>query len=1038
MKNRILNTLLAILFAFHISTIFGQERISDWRDQNNFSSAPKGFTRFGDKVYFAATDFENGTSIWITDGTSEGTKIFQKGENYLSGFIAIAHQDTLYYLYDNGVWRMALDGKPEKIATPKSQPVFDTPWVIENRIWFSIDYSYDINTGKWESTSYLDNQPNYGYPYHYGTFIFNKDFITYQYHYDDYPPGSGKRIEIRDSSNYPIRIKDSKNQILKNAFASNGKKYGLFSNGKNLNLFEFNTDTLAFKASLVVGPEYHFTVLSDWNQKRASHLISRVTQNPTVLYEVSANGINEFKNINHEKERWSVISLDFEKIYVVKTDSSTLQNSLWRINLMTFEQQFVSNKISSGYITLKEPNLFYIQNDLQENEYYRFIIDKEKLELVSSEELISSSAELGKSKILALREAPNLPYYATEPFVIEEDTVMLKNIKENGGINNLQTFNWDGDYYFLLDEKDKDLSIYKLNTDSNELTYKTSFLGGHSNSSYVSPFSGKNNSGAVFTSGMGSADHFYILKTKDDIFELNNLEKVIYKFWVNSEGDLITSGDGELLKYNLEKKEIKSIWKNEGFNEFTDLNDFLKYKDWIFRTLDQSIFAFNTASEELIRLSSGSDLTIKLWNNRLISTANDSLFLFELDYNFEKRLLLKADYLGGAYDFQFTDSTFALVLHNKVVVSDGTCENTVVVHEGNNHEIEIINQTTAANKYAIYDKLNSNIILYSTKETSEIKVENINPHYVIFTQKSIYYQTIGQDSLMQIDLESKEIKFITQLKIEPNKTYENYIRLISQNAESLYFRIGQNLIRLDKETNKITIKTEPLGDGYLPYISFGKGLHDITLINDKPYLINKADLSFSDMNFGGKDHANYILAFQKHWIIIFQKDAIIINQENLENQIYHWPKETNHLRNFIIKNQKLYATANDSKYGDQVWFIAEIEGLEKVAANKPIQPFGKLSQNKCFQILATEESNDFDILIYPNPSAGRFKVQLPMPISDVKFEMYETSGKKIDFDYYQLDNANYYFNIDNAGLKTFILKVISPDKSISKKVIQSE
>ncbi|WP_304238264.1 hypothetical protein [Jiulongibacter sediminis] len=878
------------------------------------------------------------------------------------------------------------------------------------------------------------NQQEDGYPYDYGKFIFNKDFIAYQYYSAGIQSGSGRSIEIRDSSNNPLRLDDNRNQFLKHAFESNGRKFGLFSDSYSLRLYEFKRDTLEFKESLDVGSEYFWTIISDWNEKSSSHLISGISQKRILLYEISADGFKEFKSINSENERWSVISLDFENLYVIKTDSSTLQNSLWKINLATLQEQFISSEIASGNIGIYEANDFSVINDLSVNDYYRFSIDKEKLEKVSTEELIGGSAELGKSKVMAQREAPDLEYYLTEPYVIDEDTIMLKNIMTNGALNYLHTFKWDDDFYFSLNEKDNDLSIYKLNSESNEVTFITSFPGEDNNSSYVFPYSGKNNSGAVFRGGYGS-NQFYINKTKEGVFDLNHFDRDVMHFTVNSEDDLILSGNEELLKYSLEKKEFASIWKNKRFYGSSDPNTFLTYKDWIFITSDQTLLAFNTVSEELIALSNSTAFEPKLWNNRLLGFSNDSLFLYEIDYNFEKHLLLTADYLGGFYDFQFTGSTFSLVSDTKAIVSDGTCANTRIVHEGDYQEILTLYQTTSSNTYGIYDKVGSDIILFDTNDSSKIHNENINLYSVIFTGKSIYYQTSGQDSLMKIDLESKKIQFITQLLIDPNQAYNNYLHLISQNLESLYFRIGRNLFRLDLKTDNITVKSELLDDGYINQISFGKGSYDLALINGKPLLINKTDLSFSSLNTEVKNYSNSITDLGNHWIVVLEKELTVIDKENLENRVFHLPQETNYIQNILIKKQKLFATVNDDKYGDQVWFIAQIEGLEELVADNPKGPFAKLPDNICFQPLAIEEPNEVEILVYPNPNEGRFNIQVPKELSNIEFEIYETSGLKVDFESRQQSDFIYSFTVKDSGLTSIILKVISQEENFSKKVI---
>jgi ELWxxDGT repeat protein len=75
---------LALLFCVVTFYTNAQQTISDWKHQKDFSSNPQNFVKAGKKIYFLATTPEHGRELWVTEGTTESTKIVKDimvGEN---------------------------------------------------------------------------------------------------------------------------------------------------------------------------------------------------------------------------------------------------------------------------------------------------------------------------------------------------------------------------------------------------------------------------------------------------------------------------------------------------------------------------------------------------------------------------------------------------------------------------------------------------------------------------------------------------------------------------------------------------------------------------------------------------------------------------------------------------------------------------------------------------------------------------------------------------------------------------------------------
>jgi ELWxxDGT repeat protein len=79
-----------------------QQTISDWKYQKDVSSNPQNFVKAGKKIYFVATTPEHGRELWVTEGTTESTKLVKDimvGEN--SAFGDPANVLATDYAYDN-------------------------------------------------------------------------------------------------------------------------------------------------------------------------------------------------------------------------------------------------------------------------------------------------------------------------------------------------------------------------------------------------------------------------------------------------------------------------------------------------------------------------------------------------------------------------------------------------------------------------------------------------------------------------------------------------------------------------------------------------------------------------------------------------------------------------------------------------------------------------------------------------------------------------------------------------------------------------
>ncbi|MBP6386166.1 MAG: T9SS type A sorting domain-containing protein, partial [Pseudarcicella sp.] len=80
-------------------------------------------------------------------------------------------------------------------------------------------------------------------------------------------------------------------------------------------------------------------------------------------------------------------------------------------------------------------------------------------------------------------------------------------------------------------------------------------------------------------------------------------------------------------------------------------------------------------------------------------------------------------------------------------------------------------------------------------------------------------------------------------------------------------------------------------------------------------------------------------------------------------------------------------------------------------------------------------SDDFPVNIYPNPSKGDFKVELPQTFSEWTLKLFNPQGKNI----FTKIHENYFTNFENFNIKidkgVYLLKIITPNGTKSETII---
>ncbi len=100
------------------------EDINPGSNNFGFGSNPSDLTEFNDKLYFSARDNENGSELWVSDGTSEGTQLVEDinpgSNNFGFGsylFDLTEFNDQLYFSADDGkngreLFKLIVDDSP--------------------------------------------------------------------------------------------------------------------------------------------------------------------------------------------------------------------------------------------------------------------------------------------------------------------------------------------------------------------------------------------------------------------------------------------------------------------------------------------------------------------------------------------------------------------------------------------------------------------------------------------------------------------------------------------------------------------------------------------------------------------------------------------------------------------------------------------------------------------------------------------------------------------------------------------------------------
>jgi ELWxxDGT repeat protein len=165
-----------ILFlSLSVFSTYAQQTISDWKHNKDKSSNPQNFVKAGKKIYFVATTPEHGRELWVTEGTTESTKMVKDimvGEN--SGFenIDYNYSNTYYYsflsntapLEDGSLYFVASDNPNEKPKVWVTDGTEQGTKIYQNDVKGSLFYNdeelvqYNFERKKDELTIYHKDQ----------------------------------------------------------------------------------------------------------------------------------------------------------------------------------------------------------------------------------------------------------------------------------------------------------------------------------------------------------------------------------------------------------------------------------------------------------------------------------------------------------------------------------------------------------------------------------------------------------------------------------------------------------------------------------------------------------------------------------------------------------------------------------------------------------------------------------------------------------------------------------------------------------------
>ncbi len=1014
------------------------KQISHFKGTDELSSYPSNFVEFNGLVYYLATDSEHGRNVWVTDGTTDGTRFFLEAEPNLPNYnklYSFVTDNALYLASNQNLWKIDKNNQVKKLNTDKIDiPLYGAGFTkLGLKLFINTNTYINLNTDQVYTYQLPIISPNNDIGYWHA--VYAADFAILQ---NNLQKDSIRVIFAADNSIQSYRIPTAKDFACL-AFNYQNRQFVVLSDN---NILEITASGLVPAGFYPRGT----TVFTLKTNQQLQIYVRDYQYNRLEKYEYNGkifeyiSRIDEVPNSNFSRS-WQDKSLVYGFSVIPNT------NYLYKILVLDTQKDSIYD-----YQPDKTYNFATNQSKQFGNQIFLYSYDKTgifdtqtgELRTIPYTEVIRYEAKnsiIGNANV-SKNSQPDFELCSIEP--------TLKLIKKVDSKTTLLSLSLIEDYisdvgYVSLNEANKGKSIYKLDAATNNLTpiyndpKQLFFLR-----TYNTAIGGSQVGEDYYMYGFGLSPKYA------QIYEYNFLayppQSWIYTINKTTNNVQATkngfSGSGFLIDdYLYEFKGATIIKKSP--DDSTNVNIInLPVKgnsypydydnSYFFYTADSNsryrnqFFAYSL-TEGCIKITDSPVNHFFRWKNYyVVIQKNKEVYLVERAKGFKKYYLMTLSESKGWLSVQMLGNNGFVLYDNKNLwYSNGYCDGS--------------KQIDSHTDDGLYYGFSSNIDNDTFAYTFDTYNSNSKP-----TSDRYYYDGKNRVGIVPADLG-------TILCYTQNYKYYTDYRDAYNNPNHTY-----SLFRQNRKTQAVeTISTITID--YFSYSLAGTAKRKLLSFGNTYYLIesNDTDDKLTPIVYKGNylsflyDNSKQLLFSSGTKLITFDGskiDSLTLTRSNyvelydpLETDNYLYLNEVKNSSNGLVINKlhriaksdysfktievpyslrsfktsadvqiffpihfigtKLYAVIDTPKEGAQLWELDEASGRRKAyptAESEIFTPSEKCRAADEQQLIPNEAPADA-IVVYPNPTNSDLSVKLPKAVigKDFKAILYDISGRVV-------------------------------------------
>jgi Secretion system C-terminal sorting domain len=1043
----------ALLIVWRNDFVAAQYRISDFNSTDNTETNPSHVVKFNNRVFLLATDSTGKRNIWQTNGTEASTVLFMEASlphNSNTVFASYVISNTLYFNFNQAIWKMGGDFVPKKIAEDNRQGFFEEFVLLNHKLFFNLNHYLDLRTEtirelttkNAELTSYNTNRWA-------STKRTADDFWAYQ---ESYSP----KIFINFAQDTLMRSMYAADFRLTNAFNVGQQRFITSYNNNTLKLYEIVADTLALVSEQIV------TIFIQ--RKLASR------------YQIVTYSLGRFLSLVFDGKSWKqtfeteLLPVQFVLPALSQSGAESLllgqiqgqaAVKLYTLNLDDGRLTPKSFEVATLYVNKQNENddyvfvSVYLQNSL---EY--FAISKTTGEATPIDKdwdfgntVTRNNTLIGGHKIPQSYISDITPPPITGLAVGFKDVEKIKKIiKKNVSVGVQIVASGDKKSLFVVGDKDNDATVYYLeeqNLNPKPILTNTGIDTRRLEAFYDSP------TGLV----MSGADY---LKGQVVFLNINKQTRMANKvsYPLKAPWDYYYLIDSAIVFFKDNQKYTAPYGQQSSFQQTTIVGtetlanassrivvghfmyvEYYEERNRYFAIIDlRNNYMYRPIAQKVRQ--------IEYWQNQIIVVADNDVYAFDPNEPIKPKYLFSFEYNYDEEEFSFSyfDSFFTLDNHKEFWRSQATCQSSKQIHinySASRYEITILNKYRQLfGKGALITDRKS--VSYHTNDQTDTYELPSGLQLIAATTDHSFVYTVYDNStivLFHYDFLTKNKRELTTVEYRAGFFYRLSVENNTQYKQLYHITFGNKTLLGQWFENRPEAIQEVANTAelYQKIAAITNQNQFFTLNNQLLATDGRRVLKIDSTNqYRERFYYRPLMTTQNVYFVNTNADILKINTNDFSYKIIKAKPEWASIYTLGLIGTKLYALVNEESRGKQLWYVEDAAGEALPAATAQL-PAPIIEKNQCDTKPEATASPIF--VAYPNPTAGDLNILLLLNELQTPFsiEIFDLKGSKCFEQSFQKTSEDDYIrrlNVSTMSKGKYIIRCTVGNKTQHIKIIK--